>query len=157
MFITGYSCSLSVGVLPWSLVSVAVATKQQLCKHILLSWTLSIPGTRIRKAVLSHVSGLWSSFIPNALWLLKTLSTLCNHNLKYLNIGWMDLHKILDGHDTPRVKPVDFDDPGFSVVCLLPTTRHINEFNSWPAKEITFKIQDKCIYHYTAQAYIPQG
>lgn len=29
--------------LPWSLVSVVIATKQQLCDHVLLSWTLSIP------------------------------------------------------------------------------------------------------------------
>lgn len=31
------------GSLPWSLVSVVIATKQQLCDHVLLSWTLSIP------------------------------------------------------------------------------------------------------------------
>ena len=51
------SFSLCVwGSLPWSLVSVAVTTKQQLCNHILLSGTLSIPGREIRRAAFSHAS-----------------------------------------------------------------------------------------------------
>lgn len=43
--------------LPWSLVSVAVAAKQQLRDHILLSWTLSVPGREIRRDVFSHANG----------------------------------------------------------------------------------------------------
>lgn len=44
---------LSTGSLPWPLVSVVVAAKQELCNHILLSWALAIPGGKRSKEPLS--------------------------------------------------------------------------------------------------------
>jgi len=57
--ISGYMTP-SVLSLPWSLISVAVATKKQLCYHILLSWALSIPG-RGKKWFLQYMSGFSES------------------------------------------------------------------------------------------------
>lgn len=44
---------LSTGSLPWPLVSVVVAAKQELCNHILLSRALAIPGGKRSKEPLS--------------------------------------------------------------------------------------------------------